>query len=100
MVMLGLRVRVLGTGKSRKRGLKVVNLKVRWSEIRNAISVLEQHPPRLAGAGRSCSIAEAISWEMRECDFMLARSDTGAGQPEALIITRMAAAMAKIRPGF
>ena len=28
---------------------------------------------------------------MRECDFMLARSDTGAGQPVALIIARLAA---------
>ena len=34
------------------------------------------------------------SREMRECDFMLTRSDTGAGQPVALIMTRMAAALA------
>ena len=36
------------------------------------------------------------SREMRECDFMLTRSDTGAGQPVALIMTHnvMAAALA------
>ena len=35
------------------------------SEIRFAISVLEQLPPRCTGAGRSCSIAKVISWESK-----------------------------------
>ena len=43
-------------------------------------------------------IAQAISWGRCLCVFMLARSDTGAGQPVALIMTRMAAALARIRP--
>ena len=29
------------------------------------------------GKARSCSIAEAIIWEMRACDLMLARSEEG-----------------------
>ena len=36
--------------------------------IRIAMLKLRQRPPRYAGVGRSCSIAEAISWEMRSCD--------------------------------
>ena len=56
------------------------------SEIRIAILLLGQRPPRaVLVVGRSCSIAEAISWDTRACDFMLARSDTWAGQPVALI---------------
>ena len=50
------------------------------SENRIAMLLLGQRPPHYAGVGRSCSIAEAIRWEMRACDLMLARSDTGAGQ--------------------
>ena len=68
------------------------------SEIRIAMLLLGQRPPRYAGVGRSCSIAESISWEMRACEFMLARSDTGAGQPVALIRARMAVVLAKRKP--
>ena len=44
-------------------------------------------------------ITIAISWERCLCVFMRLRSNTGAGQPVALIMTRMATALAKIRPG-
>ena len=66
-------------------------------EIRIAILLFGQRPPRYAGVGRSCSIADAISWGMRVWDFMLARPDTGAGQPVPLISTRMAVILAKMR---
>ena len=41
------------------------------SEIRIAILLLGQRPPRaVLVVGRSCSIAEAISWEGCSCDFI------------------------------
>ena len=63
------------------------------SEIRIAISLLGQRPPRYSGVGRSCSIAaEAISWERCLRVFMRLRSNTGAGRPVTMIMTRMATA--------
>ena len=38
----------------------------RGSEIRIEIVLLGQRPPRYTGVARSWSIAEAISWEMRD----------------------------------
>ena len=55
-------------------------------------------PSPICWFGRVWSIAEAISWDRCLCDFMLARSDTGAGQPVALISTRMAIVLARRRP--
>ena len=89
------------TVKSKRIGPKGVTLGkpegTKEKEIRIAILLLGQRPPRYAGVGRSCSIADAISWGMRVWDFMLARSDTGAGQPVPLISTRMAVILTKMR---
>ena len=87
--------------KSKRIGPKGVTLGkpegTKEKEIRIAILLFGQRPPRYAGVGRSCSIADAISWGMRVWDFMLARPDTGAGQPVPLISTRMAVILAKMR---